>query len=872
MRFERPKSSYSMKKRYLTFVVVMLWASFSLTAQINVLGGRQNEVFLEKDLIPVASGLNDPWEITYGPDDSLWITESKGYAVYKLHPNGGAKRKVLDISQKSTWLGTTPASDSVFNLQFVFSPTNPQGGLAGLAIHPQYNSGKKYVYVSYIRSYLSTAGGNAGVFFQNRVVRFTFNTVTGKLDSPVSLCDTLPGSSDHNSQRMIIAPVNGVNYLFYAQGDMGAGQFGNQNRTNNAQNSNVYEGKILRFNLEPDADAGTLDKWIPNDNPYNGAKQSAIWAIGIRNNQGFAYDSVRDILYGASHGPYSDDEINIIQPAKNYGHPLVIGYASDNNYNGSSAGAYPTSAVPVITSETANAAAIGASYKDPIFAGYPPTQAAVNTIWTTQPTNSGWPSEAWSGMGLYNYSIIPDWKNSLIMSGLKWGRLIRTKLNAGGTATVPTNGTDTVCYFDSNNRYRDIAFGPGGKDIYVILDKSAATSGPSANNPSLIACGGCVQKYTFLGYNTSGGTSSIPNTVTIAAGKPNICEDANTITINSNNASLWVPITDTLGNVVAEINANGNILGNVTTSVYTNTGAVREQPGSRSLYLNRNITITPASQPSTAVSVRLYLTTAEYNSLKTATNSQGAGSGVSAITDISIFKNSDACGSAVVLKPTRITTTNQAAFGSGGYVVQVSISSFSTFYMAAVTSLLPIRLVSFNGLLSNNTTQLKWVTENETATKQFGVERSVDGNTFTAIGSLQASGNTAGQVVYSYADSAVARQSSQVVYYRLKMIDADGKFSYSNVVTIKLGRFSGAIAIRPNPVVNDATVDVNALIAEKANWELTDITGKTVLQKPLVLVKGDNTFTINLGKLPAGMYYLKVTGNNIHESVKLQKL
>jgi hypothetical protein len=92
------------------------------------------------------------------------------------------------------------------------------------------------------------------------------------------------------------------------------------------------------------------------------------------------------------------------------------------------------------------------------------------------------------------------------------------------------------------------------------------------------------------------------------------------------------------------------------------------------------------------------------------------------------------------------------------------------------------------------------------------------------------------------------------------------------VVTIKLGRFGGAIAIRPNPVVNDATVDVNALVAEKANWELTDITGKTVLQKPLVLVKGDNTFTINLGKLPAGMYYLKVTGNNIHESVKLQKL
>ena len=495
-----------MKRIYLIAGWLLCIISSPIFSQTVITGSRQNEVFLKTDISP-ANGLNDPWEITYGPDDSLWITESKGYAVWKLHPNGGAKRKVLDISLKSTWLGNTPASDSVFNLQFVFSPTNPQGGLAGLAIHPQYNAGKRYVYVSYIRSFIAkiTSPANGGVIFQNRIVRFTFNTTTGKLDSPVSLCDTLPGSSDHNSQRMIIAPVNGVNYLFYAQGDMGAGQFGNQNRPNNAQNSAIYEGKILRFNLEPDADAGALDKWIPNDNPYNGAKQSAVWSIGIRNNQGFAYDSVRDILYGSSHGPYSDDEVNIIQPSKNYGHPLVIGYAADDNYNGSSAGAYPSSAVPVIGSETANAAAIGASYKDPLFAGYSPTQAAVNLIWTTQPTNSGWPSEAWSGMGLYNYSIIPDWKNSLIMSGLKWGRLIRTKLSGTGTAVVPTNGADTVCYFDAPNRLRDIAFSPSGKDIFVIMDKSAATSGPSANNPSLVSCAGCVQKYTFFRIQYSGG-------------------------------------------------------------------------------------------------------------------------------------------------------------------------------------------------------------------------------------------------------------------------------------------------------------------------------------------------------------------------------
>jgi trimeric autotransporter adhesin len=859
-----------MKKYYTLFSLLLFVLSADTFAQTNILGGRQNEVFLKTDLSP-SNALNDPWEITYGPDDSLWITESKGYKVYKMHPNGGTKKTILDISYQSTFL---LPGDTTFNLQFVFSPTNPQGGLAGLAIHPEFNAAtpKKYVYVSYIRTYISTAAGNAGMFFQNRIARFTYNTVTGKLENPVSVCDTLPGSSDHNSQRMIIAPVNGVNYLFYAQGDMGAGQFANQYRTNNAQNSSCYEGKILRFNLEPDGDAGTLDRWIPNDNPYNGAKQSAVWCIGIRNNQGFAYDSVRNILYGSSHGPYSDDEVNIIEPARNYGHPLVIGY-NDGNYNGSSAGAYSTSAVPVIGSEATNAAAIGASYKDPLFTGYPRTQTEINNIWTTQPGNGGWPSEGWSGLGLYNYSIIPDWKNSLIMSGLKWGRLIRTRLDASGTAIVPTNGQDTVCYFDSNNRCRDIAFSPSGKDIFVILDKSAATSGPSANNPMLVACPGCLQKYTFLGYNASGGTSTIPSSITIAGGKPNICENSNTVTINAANSNnnLWVPITDTSSNVVAEINANGNNLGNVTTSVYTNTGAVREKLSTHTLYLNRSITITPQTQPSTPVSIRLYLTNAEFTALKTAVNSLSQPSGVNVITDLSIYKNNDACGTAMGSTPAAIATTNQAAFGTGGYVLQANINSFSTFYMANVTSILPLRSLSFKGAISNGIAKLQWLTEDENKTKAFTIERSTNGRDFDSIGIVAAKG-AAGKFDYNFPDAGITDLSSPVVYYRLKIADADGRYSYSEIVPLYLGSITSTINVRPNPVVTDAVIDINAVAAENVNWKLTDNTGKIVLQQNILLRKGKNTFPINLGKLPAGTYYLKVTGSSIDQGIKLQKL
>ena len=90
---------------------------------------------------------------------------------------------------------------------------------------------------------------NGGIYYQNALVRFTFNSTTGQLGSPVAVCDTLPGGQDHNSQRIIIAPIGSTYYLFYANGDMGAGQFANSARPENAQILDSYEGKILRFNL-----------------------------------------------------------------------------------------------------------------------------------------------------------------------------------------------------------------------------------------------------------------------------------------------------------------------------------------------------------------------------------------------------------------------------------------------------------------------------------------------------------------------------------------------------------------------------------------------------------------------------------------------
>jgi len=674
-------------------------------------GGRTNEVF-SQTVLSGSGVLQYPWEITYGRDNYLWITESKGYKVYRMDPNTGVKTTVLDISQGSAF---TPSS---YRCQFA-NGSGAQGGLAGLALHPNFMDGtaneKNFVYISYI---YSSDGGSSpnGINFTNRLVRFTYNVGLNTLELP-ALIATLPGSSDHNSQRITIAPVvpGGKNYLFYASGDMGSGQFGNRMRTQNAQNASNVEGKILRYNL----DTVNATPWIPT-NPYSA--NPAVWSIGMRNNQGLVYDSSLNILYGSSHGAYSDDEINIIDSFRNYGHPLVIGYA-DGNYNGTTAPNTDTSisagaprndnngasTCPPIGNEitrmnTMNAAAatMGA-YKGPLFSAYPTPRATLASTWLTNPPNAGWYSEGWSGLDLYQNKLIPGWHKSLVAAGLKWGRLIRLKLSSTGRRTLPSNLDsanvgDTITYFQSANRYRDLTFGPNGKDIFLVMDNNAATSGPGVGNPIVAACPGCVIKYSFLGYADAAGASTIPSSVNVTNCANNTPNTGTTVTIDGTNNFLWVPITGSDGNILAEINAMGQNLGVVTSTFYENAGTVRRTPNNTP-YLDRSITISPQFQPSVGspVKVRLYLTAAEVTA---------SGNGVTGINQVNIFRNADANPIALTSLPVNITPTARATFGSD-YVLTTSIDSIATFYFANSTSVPIAPLFVFSGsALSSFSTSL----------------------------------------------------------------------------------------------------------------------------------------------------------------------
>ena len=471
----------------------------------------------------LAGHLSDPWSVVYGPDNYLWITEEKTYRVSRLDPATGRRQLILDLAADRHF----PRYDSIGEERT--EKPSPEGGLMGLAVHPGLLTGKPWVYLVYIYRFQgvdSPGSGCAlqhrGCFFTTRLVRYTWDSREERLVDPVILCDTIPGSSDNNAGRLLIAPVKGREYLFYGIGDLGAGQFDNAGRPNHAQQKDCYEGKILRFNTEPDTDPGAFDRWIPNDNPFNGtadtrpdrsslaagrpSRQNAVWSYGHRNPEGLAYALIDGVgrLYSSEHGPYSDDEINLIEKGKNYGHPLVIGFA-DGNYDGLAAsvtnykdlpGRWHTS-YPLIRSERANREALGPDYRDPLKTFYPNSNAFLKKLFVYNRATGDeghWPSEAPSSLAVDTSDAIPGWKNSLLMPSLKTHRLIRLKLSAHGDHIVG----DTLTYFPRTGRIRDVAISPDGRHLYLAVDSSAFTSVPSRAELSQETYRGCIVEFTYL--------------------------------------------------------------------------------------------------------------------------------------------------------------------------------------------------------------------------------------------------------------------------------------------------------------------------------------------------------------------------------------
>jgi aldose sugar dehydrogenase len=215
------------------------------------------------------NNLNFPWEILWGKDDHIWMTERAG-KISKVNPKTG---------------------EIVFSSILPDAVSNGEGGLLGMVQHPDFvNNGFFYVACNY----------NASGGYREKLVQLKF--INNNIQVVGNLLENIPAANIHNGSRLWISS-EATPKLFMTTGDAAI--------QNSAQQTSSLSGKVLRLNL---------DGSVPADNPIAG---SPIWSWGHRNPQGLVV--ANGIMYTSEHGPSVEDEINIIEKNRNYGWPNVTG-------------------------------------------------------------------------------------------------------------------------------------------------------------------------------------------------------------------------------------------------------------------------------------------------------------------------------------------------------------------------------------------------------------------------------------------------------------------------------------------------------------------------------------------------------------------
>ncbi len=356
----------------LSFVCVsFVFAVPSLATRINSSHGP-----LKLDVLHKA--FHHPWGMTFVRANELLVTERRG-RLWLFNLTTQRKREIVGL------------------------PTiraRGQGGLLDVEISPDFDINRR-VYISY-------TGGTS----QRKSTHVGYGVLEGtKLKNfrTIFRAKPLNASGLHFGSRLVF---NEKGQLFISLGERGTMQL--------AQDTSNHAGTLVRINV---------DGSIPKTNPFLGKSkyQPEIFSYGHRNMQGAALNPWTGALWTHEHGPRGGDEINIIQPGKNYGWPLVT-YGI--NYDGSEIS--PFTSKPGLT--------------PPIY------------HWT--------PSIAPSGMTFIYGPEFPQWEGNLLVGSLKFRQL--RHLTIKGARVVK----EEILLDGLEERIRDVQIGPGGI-IYVITDSKS---------------------------------------------------------------------------------------------------------------------------------------------------------------------------------------------------------------------------------------------------------------------------------------------------------------------------------------------------------------------------------------------------------------
>ena len=420
----------------------------------------------------VASGFEDPYEVAWGPDNWLWITERVGKRVVRVNPADGTRKVAITIDEVYQKLA--------------------QEGLLGLAFDPQLLRGSNYVYLMY------TYDADPGPAEERRakIRRYTYDPATQQLKDPLDVLTNLPHGPDHGASRLVYGPDG---KLYASRGDHGSNFLAYYCVPNRAQDLptaaevqakkwDAYQGKILRVNL---------DGSIPADNPVLAGVRSHIYAYGNRNPQGMAFGPDGK-LYESEHGQDTDDEVNRIEAGRNYGWPLIAGYKDDQYYtyaNWSKSAPTPCADlaygrdVPSTVPQTKESSVNLPDFTPPLKSFFTvPTGYDVRKL--------GNATAALTGLDVYSSDAIPGWKTSILVCGMASGTIYRIPLNALDAAPLT--------YFKAQDRYRDLALAPDGRRIYAITAINGRTVTKTGEPTATLEHPGALLEFTYAGPREKG--------------------------------------------------------------------------------------------------------------------------------------------------------------------------------------------------------------------------------------------------------------------------------------------------------------------------------------------------------------------------------
>lgn len=346
--------------------------------------------------------LEFPWGMALLPDGGLLITEKPG------------RLRIWDDGKLSDPIAGVP--------EVVYRGTpGEQGGLLDVAIDPEFER-NRLVYLSYTEpadqqpeEVAETGDVRFGGFLDmsDDIVRGGA-VARGRLEAEglrdievIWRQEPKTLGRGHFGNRLIFAPDG---KLFITSGE--------RMRFDPAQSLASNLGKVVRIN--PDGS-------IPDDNPFVGEEDALgdVWSYGHRNILAAAIDRASDRLWGLEMGPLGGDELNLIEPGRNYGWPLV---SNGDNYGGPSIPDHPTREE---------------------------FQAPVRT-WT--------PVISPSGAAFYDGALIPEWQGSMLVGGLSSQALIRLVLDGEHVALEER--------IDMQRRIRDVAQAPDGAILVIVDDQN----------------------------------------------------------------------------------------------------------------------------------------------------------------------------------------------------------------------------------------------------------------------------------------------------------------------------------------------------------------------------------------------------------------